>query len=652
MALDPSELDHRVAELRAAGSLASAASLCAVHGEPARASRLFEEACRFADAAGQALRAGDAVRAMRLATLSGDEKLCRAMEQSLARDPERARLAAIDLAARGQHDRAGRLHQACGDLLAAGEAFEQAGTSGALDAARCFGEADRPADAARVLEAALREETGELAHELRLALGELYARHARHEAAVRALQRLSGEWRSRALPTLVASLEALGMSHALAEAQEEMRQLGVERRAPQARGEPTEVLFGRYQVLREVARTPHARLLEATDSVRGERVAVKLMAGQLAGAGRDALVRFAGEAEALERIRHRNIVPLREYRPDGPAMVLAWMEGGSLADLLAREAISPARAAEIARAVLAALAEAHRLGIVHRDVKPANVLFDGAGTAKLGDFGAAHLGGAQATMTAGEIGTIAYMAPEQRLGRKATTASDIFAVGAMLVEMITGALPDGVARVSDAHRDLDERHDALVARLIAEVPDDRFASAAEASDAIASLSWSSRAIPRAPRARPASVRPVPVDDERLSSLDGEPYPGASCFHDGWLDRDVVVVPLDEATRQRAAAYARAAHEALATVLRVELDARQIWIERPAGAPLLAQGRLLDEPRRRELREALESLHRVGGVHGSVDACHVFQSDDDVVLAFPIQPTIATAADDLLALSRL
>src|SRR5262245_17842889 len=117
------------------------------------------------------------------------------------------------------------------------------------------------------------------------------------------------------------------------------------------------------------------------------------------------------------------------------------MRGGSLADRIQEGtvAFAPARAVEIACAVLGALGEAHRVGILHRDVKPSNVLFDDIGATRLGDFGAAHLGDLSSTATAGAIGTFAYMSPEQRLGRPATIASDLYAVGAILYELLTGA---------------------------------------------------------------------------------------------------------------------------------------------------------------------------------------------------------------------
>ena len=138
-------------------------------------------------------------------------------------------------------------------------------------------------------------------------------------------------------------------------------------------------LFGRYEVLREVASSPSARVVECVDTVRTEHVAVKIFAGYDArGAGRDALARFEREVRVLGALDHPNVLPLRDYLPEGPALVLAWMTGGTLDDMLRKEPIAPARAVEIAVAVLSALGEAHRVGVLHRDVKPANVLFDDA----------------------------------------------------------------------------------------------------------------------------------------------------------------------------------------------------------------------------------------------------------------------------------
>jgi serine/threonine-protein kinase len=404
--------------------------------------------------------------------------------------------------------------------------------------------------------------------------------------------------------------------------------------------------------------------MEARDRITGEGVAVKIFASAALGTGRDALLRFEREARALSQLRHPNVVELRAYHPEGPALVLAWMAGGSLADRLRGEAIAPARAVEIACALLSALGEAHRLGILHRDVKPSNVLFDEIGTARLSDFGAAHLGDLSSTATAGAIGTFAYMSPEQRLGRPATLASDLYAVGAVLAELLTGEAPapavaGRLARApSAANPDLTEAHDAAVARLLAEEPAARPSDAFEARRALLALAWPERICPRAlrPSARP-SARPADAGDraERLGEA-AEPGDGrdvAARRHDGWLGRDVLVLPLTDEELGRARAIARAGHPALPAVLRVDLAAEEIWVAPPLGGALADAPRGLSTGQRARLAEAIAALHDAGGAHGWIDAQHVYVHDGDVTLAYPRGPALDDAAErDLEALRRL
>ncbi|MCK6589326.1 MAG: serine/threonine protein kinase [Polyangiaceae bacterium] len=461
----------RAASLAAAGRAKEAAVLFAENGRPEEASRLFEEACDFSAAASEALRAGDPKRAVKLAALAGDEVMCSRAVEALAAsaDREGAKRAAEDLAARGLSSPAGAVLEALGEFEGAAQAFVASGD--ARRAAACFERAGRPADGARALETALRRDAED--HEARLLLGRLLARHGRTEAAVRALQKLPprSPERASALPLLARCFTELGLNDAATSAREEMVSLGIDEGSVESSpARPTggaAVLFGRYEVVREVASTPHARVLEAKDRITGTRVAVKIFAAAPLEAGRDAILRFEREARALAELRHPNVVPLHAYLPEGPAMALAWMAGGSLLDRSRKEPITPRRAAEIAGALLAALGEAHRLGILHRDVKPTNVLFDEVGTAFLSDFGAAHLGDLSSTATAGAIGTFAYMSPEQRLGRPATLASDLFGVGAVFYELLTGRAPEPAkggllpAPPSSVNPDLTPAHDAV-----------------------------------------------------------------------------------------------------------------------------------------------------------------------------------------------
>lgn len=650
-------------------------------GEHARLSRELEEACDFAGAARHALAANDARRAAQLAALAGDDALAqRALDQLADHGPrELALAAAVDLAARGFHRHAGALYERVGAHLDAAAAFVAG--SDAVRAAAAFERAGRPADGARALEAAIRRHPERDDH--RLALGRLLARHGKLEGAVRALQQIDprSPERAAALPDLFRCLESLNLHEAAREVRDEMRALGIDEAAassaprsipPPASG-AAPVLFGRYEVARDVAATPHARLVEAVDRLTGERVAVKVFATSAAGAGRDAWVRFEREARSLMLLRHPNVVPLRAYHPESGAMVLAWMSGGSLADKLATEPMAPARAAQIAAAILGALGEAHRLGILHRDVKPSNILFDEAGSPHLSDFGAAHLGDLSSTATAGAIGTFAYMSPEQRLGKPATLASDVYGVGAVLSEMLTGDPPHGVTwgdsfedtdaiRLQDHHPELGPPHEAILRHFTQADPSKRPADAFEARRELSALAWPARLPPKVDaRPRAPSVRPTASPTARLVPVIRVPSgaPGASgemLAHDSWIERDVIVLPLDEAELARARAFARAGHTALPAVLRADLAAGQIWVAPAPGEPLRARAMGLTRGQRKRLADALEALHAVGGAHGRVDADHIHLAAGDVTLAYPLadvpEPLAQAVAADRAALAAL
>jgi serine/threonine-protein kinase len=316
---------------------------------------------------------------------------------------------------------------------------------------------------------------------------------------------------------------------------------------------------------------------------------------------------------------------------------------------------------EIACAILSALGEAHRLGILHRDVKPSNVLFDDVGAARLSDFGAAHLGDLTATATAGAIGTFAYMSPEQRLGRPAAIGSDLYGAGALLAELLTGEAPTPVTdRLDPApsalHPDLGAAHDAVVARLLQEDPKKRPADAFEARRLLQGLRWSERIWPRPKRRseRPRSLRPL-AGERRLTAAQsfGDGRDAALRQHDAWLDRDVLVLPGDPATLARARAFARAGHPALPTVLRIDRESGEVWVGAPRGKALADEARGLASGQVARVAEAVEALHAAGGAHGAIDAEHLYWHDGEVVLAFPRgEEGEGAAARDVEAVQRL
>jgi serine/threonine-protein kinase len=410
--------------------------------------------------------------------------------------------------------------------------------------------------------------------------------------------------------------------------------------APSASEGDGQVLFGRYAVVRLVAVTPTARVYQAVDRVSSRVVAVKLFsAAAVRDAGRDALRRFEREALALGRLRHPSIVALVDYVADGPALVLEWMDGGSLANVLAAGPIAPARAAEIARALLAALAEAHRRGILHRDVKPSNVLFDAAGAARLSDFGVAHVGERAATVTAGILGTLAYMAPEQRAGAAATTQTDVYGVGALLWHCLTGGPP--AARLPPLADDLPPETYAAAADLIA-VAAERPADALSARALLARVPWPAEV----PTRRPRSLPPPASRPETTARL--EPR-GDGVFFDELLGRLVQIAAARPERVARARAFARADHPALAAVLALDEAADRVIvevIEGDAAEPPFTPAELA------ELAGALGALHRAGGAHGRIDRKHLVRRGGRLVLRFPMDAGAAAEADDLRALDEL
>ncbi len=660
--------------------LAEAAALARAEGDLGTASALFERACDWVGAAETALQGADPGRALTLAALGGRDEVAQVALDAMrtAATPAAIAQVADGLRQRAQFAWAARAYEAARATEEAADAWQRAGDR--VRAARLLEGEDGQgaARAARLLEAGLRQDSGRA--DLLLALGALMLRCGKPTPALRALQRVpdAAPEKREALLLSMRALTDLGMTDAKAELAAELAALGehplpdssVERGStgPRAAGAPAGAarLYGRYEVVREVSSTATARLLECRDVIRDERVAVKLFSAQseaTLGGGRDALARFAREARVLAQLAHPNIVPLREVLEQGPALVLDWMPGGTLEDHLATESFTPARAVDIACAILAALGEAHRLGVVHRDIKPANILFDAAGTPRLSDFGVAHLGDLSVTATAGSFGSLAYMSPEQREGRPATAQSDLFAMGVVLLEMLTGSrtLPGNAAGPSLAaiHRHLDARHDAALATLLARDPAARPGDAFNAARALSALPWPAEhdaergAAPHHTRAAHTSTHPAPMRLELPDPLAGG-APRAA--RDRWLERPVTCVPLTPRALARAGAFARVSHRALQPILRVDRDAGAIWLGVPRGAAL---ARPLSREERATLETAVMLLHAEGVVHGAIGHETVRVDGTTPVLLFAREgggeredDGDATAETDRLALSRL
>lgn len=208
---------------------------------------------------------------------------------------------------------------------------------------------------------------------------------------------------------------------------------------------PTALADGRYKIIRPLGQGGMASVYRAWDTRLAVYRAIKVL--DPAFAHRASLrTRFVNEARTMARLHHPNIVTVHDVSDDGgaPYIVMEIMHGGSLADRVTEHGKLPPRtAARVTRDLLRALQVAHSAGVIHRDVKPQNVLISAEGVPKLTDFGIAHIETEQnLTRTGAVMGTLSYMPPEQRRGeRNLTPATDVYAAGATLYALASGNDP-------------------------------------------------------------------------------------------------------------------------------------------------------------------------------------------------------------------
>jgi serine/threonine-protein kinase len=205
------------------------------------------------------------------------------------------------------------------------------------------------------------------------------------------------------------------------------------------------VLAGRYRLESPVARGGVGEIWRATDLVLGRPVAVKLLRTEYAQHP-EVLARFRAEARHAGSVSHPGIAQVYDYGEDGaaasPYLVMELVDGPSLARVLAAGPLTPADAMDVLAQAAAGLQAAHAAGLVHRDVKPGNLLVGPSGQVKITDFGIAHAAwSAPITQTGALVGTPAYLAPERIMGGPATPASDLYSLGVVGYQCLTGAVP-------------------------------------------------------------------------------------------------------------------------------------------------------------------------------------------------------------------
>jgi len=258
-----------------------------------------------------------------------------------------------------------------------------------------------------------------------------------------------------------------------------------------------------YKVLDKLGEGGMGVVYKAEDTKLKRIVALKLLPAELTR-DRDAKTRFVHEAQAASALQHNNICTIHEIdeTPDGQMFIcMDYYDGETLKDKIKRGPLPLAEAIDIATNIAAGLAKAHEAGMVHRDIKPANLVVTSDGVVKVVDFGLAKLAGAtRVTKTGTTVGTVAYMSPEHARGEDVDHRSDIFSLGAVFYELLTGELPFrgdheaavmyGIANndppaLNTYRDDLPAGLQSVIDKVLAKDVDERYQSALEFSDDIA-----------------------------------------------------------------------------------------------------------------------------------------------------------------------
>ena len=288
--------------------------------------------------------------------------------------------------------------------------------------------------------------------------------------------------------------------------------------------------LGKYEIRGTLGKGAMGTVYDGYDAIIDRRVAIKTMplADAADAEAKDELARFRREAQAAGRLTHPNIVAVYDYGEDGAIayIVMEYAPGTELKKMLDKgERLPPAESARIMEGLLAGLQYSHERGVVHRDVKPGNIILTPEGVVKIADFGIARIESSSMTQVGTVMGTPAYMSPEQFMGQTVDARTDIYSSGVMLYQLLTGERPYEGGMTAIMHKALNTEPprpselsvtappalDAVVAKAMAKRPENRFESAAAFAQAIR------EAMSGASASRDHGIRPGLADDATMIS---------------------------------------------------------------------------------------------------------------------------------------